>query len=185
VRYECCTCTSFMCACGISTCKVPELVYSRHGALKNRVCCTETRRRSEGGGWKGSRKLSALKDTLSNSTAGLPARVRIPVPPSATFCLLHELLGRVRLGFLVVSPFRVACVVLHVERGRSSKQVLRSPETIHFLWMSREPIDSALHTGLGLSKRAEEHGAGRLQRPRNIFFSSGNLHQEQLNIFMA
>jgi hypothetical protein len=44
------------------------------------------------------------------SAAGLPARVQIPVPPSATSRLLYELLGRVRLGFLVVSPFRIACV---------------------------------------------------------------------------
>jgi hypothetical protein len=55
---------------------------------------------------------------------GLPARVQIPVPPSATSRLLYELLGRVRLGFLVVSPFRIACVFLHVERGRSSKRVV-------------------------------------------------------------
>jgi hypothetical protein len=50
-----------------------------------------------------------------------------PVPSSATSLLLCELLGRVRLGFLVVSPFRIACVFLHVERGRSSKRVLRIP----------------------------------------------------------
>jgi hypothetical protein len=43
-----------------------------------------------------------------NSAAGLPARVQIPVPPSATSRFLYELLDRV-LGFLVVSPFRIAC----------------------------------------------------------------------------
>jgi hypothetical protein len=32
-----------------------------------------------------------------------------------------------RTGFLVVSPLRIACVFLHVERGRSSKRVWRSP----------------------------------------------------------
>jgi hypothetical protein len=53
-----------------------------------------------------------------NSAAGLPARVHIPVPPSATSRLLYELLGRVRLGFLVVSPFRIACLFLHVESAR-------------------------------------------------------------------
>jgi hypothetical protein len=61
----------------------------------------------------------------------LCARVQIPVPPSATSRLLYELLGRVRLGFLVVSPFRIACVFLHVERGRSSKRVWRSPRIIY------------------------------------------------------
>jgi hypothetical protein len=66
-----------------------------------------------------------------NSAAGLPARVQIPVPPSATSRLLYELLGRVRLRFLVVSPFRIACVFLHVERGRSSKRVWRSPRIIY------------------------------------------------------
>jgi hypothetical protein len=43
-----------------------------------------------------------------NSAAGLPARVRIPVLPRATSRPLYELLGRVRSGFLVVSPFRIA-----------------------------------------------------------------------------
>jgi hypothetical protein len=57
-----------------------------------------------------------------NSAAGLPARVQIPVPPSATSRLLYELLARVRLGFLVVSPSRIAYVFLHVERGRSCKR---------------------------------------------------------------
>jgi hypothetical protein len=66
-----------------------------------------------------------------NSAAGLPARVQIPVPPSATSRLLYELLGRVRLGFLVVSPFRIACAFLHVERGRSSKRVWRNPRIIY------------------------------------------------------
>jgi hypothetical protein len=66
-----------------------------------------------------------------NSAGGLPARVQIPVPPSATSRLLYELLGRVRLGFLVVFFFRIACVFPHVERGRSSKQVWRSPRIIY------------------------------------------------------
>jgi hypothetical protein len=43
----------------------------------------------------------------------MPARVQIPVPPSATSRLLYKLLGRVRLGFLVISPFRIACEFLH------------------------------------------------------------------------
>jgi hypothetical protein len=58
---------------------------------------------------------------LTTSAAGLPARVQIPVSPSATSRLLYELLGRVRMGFLVVSPFRLACAFLHVEQGRGSK----------------------------------------------------------------
>jgi hypothetical protein len=67
-----------------------------------------------------------------NSAAGLPARVQIPVPPSATSRLIYELLCGVHLGFLVVFPFRIACVFLHVERGRSSKRVWRSPQIIFF-----------------------------------------------------
>jgi hypothetical protein len=63
------------------------------------------------------------------------ARVKIPVPPSATSCPLYELSCGVRLGFLVVSPFRIACVVLHVERGRSSKRVWRSPLIVYNLFM--------------------------------------------------
>jgi hypothetical protein len=43
-------------------------------------------------------------DDLELSHAGMPARVRIPVLPRATFRLFYELLGGVRLGFLVVSP---------------------------------------------------------------------------------
>jgi hypothetical protein len=37
-----------------------------------------------------------------------PPVCMIPVPPSATSRLLYELLVRMRLGFLVVSPFRIA-----------------------------------------------------------------------------
>jgi hypothetical protein len=68
---------------------------------------------------------------MYNSVAGLTARVQILVPPSATSRRLYELLGRVSLGFLVVSPFRIACVFLHVERGRSSKRVWRSPRKFY------------------------------------------------------
>jgi hypothetical protein len=46
---------------------------------------------------------------MTNPAAGLPARVRIPVLPSATSHVLYELLARIRLGFLVVSSFRIAC----------------------------------------------------------------------------
>jgi hypothetical protein len=58
-----------------------------------------------------------------NSAAGLPARVRIPALLGATSRLLYKLLDRVRLGFLVVSPFQISCTFLHWERGRSSKRV--------------------------------------------------------------
>jgi hypothetical protein len=74
-------------------------------------------------GDNGAHFLTLSPGNALNSAAGLPAQVQIPVPPSATSRLLYELLGRVRLGFLVVSPFRIACVFLHVERGRSSKRV--------------------------------------------------------------
>jgi hypothetical protein len=78
-----------------------------------------------------------------NSAAGLPARVQIPVPPSATSRLLYELLVRVRLGFLVVSPSRIACVFLHVERGRSSKRVWRSPRIIYLFLCTDKSRDTA------------------------------------------
>jgi NhaP-type Na+/H+ or K+/H+ antiporter len=39
---------------------------------------------------------------------GLPARVRISVLPSASSRFVYELLGGVRLGFLVGFPFRMA-----------------------------------------------------------------------------
>jgi hypothetical protein len=42
-----------------------------------------------------------------NSAMRAMRRVQIPVPPSATSRLLYELLGRVRLGFLVVPPFEL------------------------------------------------------------------------------
>jgi hypothetical protein len=83
-----------------------------------------------------------------NSAAGLPARVQIPVPPSATSRLLYELLGRVSLGFLVVSPFRIACVFLHVERGRSSKRVWRSPRILYlFTYFLDIPLVTSSNTG--------------------------------------
>jgi hypothetical protein len=81
-----------------------------------------------------SSRISRPGKTL-NSAAGLPARVQIPVPPSATSRPLFELLGRVRLVCLVVSPFRIACVLLHVERGRSSNRVWRSPRIIYFIYL--------------------------------------------------
>jgi hypothetical protein len=49
-----------------------------------------------------------------NRAAGLPAWDRILVLPSVTSHLLYELLGRVRLRFLMVSPFRIACEFLHL-----------------------------------------------------------------------
>jgi hypothetical protein len=74
---------------------------------------------------------SSRPGKMLNSAVGLPARVQIPVPPSANSRLLYELLVRVRLGFLVVSPFRNACVFLHVERGQSSKRVWHTPRIIY------------------------------------------------------
>jgi hypothetical protein len=70
------------------------------------------------------------------SAAGPPARVQIPVPPSATSRLLYELLGRVRLGFLVVSPFRSACVFLHVEERTEalSEHGVVPEQFIFILW---------------------------------------------------
>jgi hypothetical protein len=59
--------------------------------------------------------------------------LQISVPPSATSRLLYELLGGVRLGFLVLSPCRIACVFLHVERGRSYKRVWSSSRIMYFL----------------------------------------------------
>jgi hypothetical protein len=56
-----------------------------------------------------------------NSAAGLPARVQIPVPTSATSRLLYELLGRVRLGCLVVSPFE-----LHVNSSAGTEAEAQS-----------------------------------------------------------
>jgi hypothetical protein len=69
----------------------------------------------------------------------MPARVQILVPPRATSRPLYELLGRVRLEFLAISPFRIACVFLHVERGRSSKRVWRSPRIIYCLYFTLLP----------------------------------------------
>jgi hypothetical protein len=76
--------------------------------------------------------MAAIAVAAHRGAAGLPARVQIPVPQSATSRLLYELLGRVRLGFLVVSPFRIAREFLHVQRGRSSKRVWRSPRIIYY-----------------------------------------------------
>jgi hypothetical protein len=61
-----------------------------------------------------------------NSAMRVCARVQIPVCPEPPLVFSHELLGRLRTEFLVVSPLRIACVFLHVERGRCSKRVWRS-----------------------------------------------------------
>jgi hypothetical protein len=45
---------------------------------------------------------------------GLPARVRILAVPGVTARLFYELLGGLRLGCLVVSPFRTACQFLRL-----------------------------------------------------------------------
>jgi hypothetical protein len=55
------------------------------------------------------------------------ARVQIPVCPEPPLVFSHELLGGLRTGILGVSPLRIAYAFLHVERGRSSKRVWRSP----------------------------------------------------------
>jgi hypothetical protein len=43
----------------------------------------------------------------------------------------------VRYGFLVVSPFRIACQLLRWERGGSSKQAWRSHGIIYFFIRTR------------------------------------------------
>jgi hypothetical protein len=55
-----------------------------------------------------------------HSAAGPPAWVRIPVLPSASSRLLYKLLGRLRLGLLVVSPFELhvissSCILLRLK----------------------------------------------------------------------
>jgi hypothetical protein len=84
-----------------------------------------------------------------NSPAGLPARVQIPVPPSATSRLLFKVLGRVRLRFLVGSPFRLACYFFHWDRGRSSKGVWRRHLILDF-FCSNLAVALGLVDGLGL-----------------------------------
>jgi hypothetical protein len=71
------------------------------------------------------------------------ARVQIRVCPEPSLVFSHELLGGLRTGFLVVSPFRIACVFLYVERGRSSKRVWRSPRIIYLLMWSWVFISSS------------------------------------------
>jgi hypothetical protein len=61
------------------------------------------------------------------------ARVLIPVYPEPLLVFSHELLGGLHTGLLVVSPSRIACAFLHVERGRSSKRVWRSPQIIYYM----------------------------------------------------
>jgi hypothetical protein len=51
-----------------------------------------------------------------NSAMGLSAWVQLPVFPEP-LVLSHELLGRLRTGFLVVSTLRIACAFLQGERG--------------------------------------------------------------------
>jgi hypothetical protein len=72
-----------------------------------------------------------------NSAMRVCARVQIPVCPEPPLVFSHELMAGLRTGFLVVSPLRIACVFLHVERGRSSKPVWRSPRIIYYLFCTR------------------------------------------------
>jgi hypothetical protein len=62
---------------------------------------------------------SAMRAMRPGSNPGLPR---------ATSRLSARAPGWVAYWFLVVSPSRIACVFLHVERGRSSKRVWRSPQ---------------------------------------------------------
>jgi hypothetical protein len=59
------------------------------------------------------------------------AWVQIPVCPEPPLVFSLELLGGLRTGCLVASPLRVACVFLHVKRGRSSNRVWRTPRIIY------------------------------------------------------
>jgi hypothetical protein len=63
-----------------------------------------------------------------------------PGPAERHLSSLYELLGRVRLGFLVVFPFRIACVFLHVEPRRSSKRVWRRPRVTYYFIISVSPV---------------------------------------------
>jgi hypothetical protein len=66
-----------------------------------------------------------------NSSMRICARVQIPVCPEPPLVFSHELLGGLRTGFLVVSPLRIACVFLLVERARSSKRVWRRHRIVY------------------------------------------------------
>jgi hypothetical protein len=66
-----------------------------------------------------------------NSAMRVCARVQIQVCPEPPLVFSHELLSGLRTGFQVVFPLRIACVFLHVERGRSSKRVWRSHRIIY------------------------------------------------------
>jgi hypothetical protein len=72
-----------------------------------------------------------------NSAMRVCSRVQIPVCPEPPLVFSHELPGGLRTGFLVVSPLRIACVFLHVERGRSSQRVWRSPRIIYYHYGSQ------------------------------------------------
>jgi hypothetical protein len=71
-------------------------------------------------------------------------RVQIPVCPEPPLDFSHELLCGLRTGFLVVSPLRIASALLHVERGRSSKRVWRSPRIIYLFFLFSEENGDAL-----------------------------------------
>jgi hypothetical protein len=77
------------------------------------------------------------------------AWVQIPVCPEPPLVFSHELLSGLRTGFLVVFPLLIACVFLHVERGRSSKRVWRSHRIIYFIYFisyqNSGPLVSVVH----------------------------------------
>jgi hypothetical protein len=79
---------------------------------------------------------SAGLEMALNSAMHVCARVQIQVCPESPLVFSHDLLEGLRTGFLVASPLRIACVFLHVERGRGSKRVWRSLQTIHSFMQS-------------------------------------------------
>jgi hypothetical protein len=72
-----------------------------------------------------------------------------------------------RLGFLVVSPFRIAGVFLHVERGRSSKRVWRSPRIIYCTELESWSSVIRVRYDAPRTRLNPQHSARTRQRPRS------------------
>jgi hypothetical protein len=83
-------------------------------------------------------------DQINHTLKGLPARVRTSVVPSVTSRLFYELLGKLRLGCLVVSLFRTARQFLRLLELRLKPIPATAWSLITFLYCFQHPERSSL-----------------------------------------
>jgi hypothetical protein len=76
-----------------------------------------------------------------------------PGLPRVTSRRFARALGRLRTGFVMLSPLQIACVFLHWERGRSFQQFWRSDQIMYSYHKQVNITGGTMRQNAGLLKR--------------------------------